>query len=366
MANSNSTTSPTINTCLNVKIKEEKITPPPSPRPEIKKEKDDSSTLENILEATASNSLFDFIDTNTDEKKSVEPVKSSNEILAELFQVFSSAPTDSFLANLNHIKKSSNKKKHKKEKKHKKHKRKDADLSENENNGLGRDSSEKKIKLKKVKKEKDHKKKRSEDKNDDKLLNDSQIKKEKRKSTDEPGHKRHKKRKNEKDILNEITDYRKDHADIDINEYEKQLSEERVSKEAAKTNSTHGKTKIIIKNLKNSAVYEETVKQVEAQDHERAKRLDKKYDDGELSDSSKSKTSGISLSDEETYHRERNEYQERDRREKSYYNKSDRDDKYDSYRTHKDRRRYDDDSYYSRDRHRYGHDNRRRLVPNSL
>lgn len=59
-----------------------------------------------------------------DDKKNIEPLKSSNEILAELFSVFNSAPPEELLNDENLIKISKNRKK---EKKSKKKKRKTSD-----------------------------------------------------------------------------------------------------------------------------------------------------------------------------------------------------------------------------------------------
>jgi len=64
-----------------VKIKQEKPSPPRKKEPE--------EIIDEIIPTLFNNKGND----NTiDDKKSVEPVKSSNEILAELFKVFNAAP----------------------------------------------------------------------------------------------------------------------------------------------------------------------------------------------------------------------------------------------------------------------------------
>lgn len=58
-----------------------------------------------------------------DDKKNIEPLKSSNEILAELFSVFNAAPPEELLNDENLIEISKKKKKDKKKSKKKKRKR---------------------------------------------------------------------------------------------------------------------------------------------------------------------------------------------------------------------------------------------------
>lgn len=269
-----------------IKIKEEKITPPSSPR---------------------------FNDIDPEDKKSVEPAKSSNDLLAELFQVFGST-SDDFLADLG--KKS--KKKHKKEKKHKRNKQNgDAEDSANASKEAKKMKKEKKDKRKDKDKNKEKEKSRDKDKSKEArkvdiskekspirvkrestpLLTESEIKKEKRKS-DGLHHAHHKRRRRElagKD-------------DLDIVEYEKQLSAQKSATEMEKTKPAKGK--IIIKDLKNSSVFEDAVRD---KDRERNRRSSTKNNEGELSDNSiKSRNSEISLSDEETYNIERDRYHGRD------------------------------------------------------
>ncbi|XP_011184991.2 protein Son isoform X1 [Zeugodacus cucurbitae] len=108
-------------------------------------------------------------DTSLDEdKKSITPVKSSNEILAELFQVFNAAPPEELLDDESLLKKSHKHKKHKKEKKNKIKREKDISggegtCSDSEESNLPNDDKEKKYKHK-HKKRKKHKHKDAKDK----------------------------------------------------------------------------------------------------------------------------------------------------------------------------------------------------------
>lgn len=312
-----------------VKIKQEKITPPSSPTHKpinssekqlviVKQEKENNPTDTN--EHLLSESVFATLLAPSDDKKSVELTKSSEELLAELFQSFNTAPP----LTLNDETKSSKKakKKHKKEKK-KKHKKKGRSSSDEDN---GDDKSEKKLKLKKVKKEKK-----------DKLLDEKDIKTEKdkskkRKSDEVTSTCKHKKKKKEKN------EERKD--ELDIDEYEKRLLEKAREEENTKSDHPKVKSKIFIKSFKNSAVYEENVKQAEERKREKERKRDR-YSDGEVqSDSEKSKSSEISLSDEETYERNRSRFYERD----SSYGSRSRDDRHRSPRN-RSRDRYES-SYY--------------------
>lgn len=294
-----------------IKIKEEKITPASSPT---------------------------HADPIEDDKKSVEPAKTSNEILAELFQVFGST-SDDFLADLG--KKS--KKKHKKEKKHKRKKENgDADDSANAS------KEAKKIKKEKRDKRKDKDKNKEKDKSMDAdkskeprkvkekspirvkrepapLLTEGEIKKEKRKGDHLEHHQR--RRRRERELKDD---------DLDILEYEKQLSDQKCAIEMGKTKPAKGK--IIIKDLKNSSVFEDAVRE---KDRERKRRRSStKANEGELSDTSmKSRNSEISLSDEETYNTERDRYYNREQRDGSYHNR----DNYRSERSDRNRsRRYNE------------------------
>lgn len=317
-----------------VKIKQEKFTPPSSPSRNptklsetqlvnVKQESRSNGSIEHIL----SESVFATLLTPNDDKKTVELTKSSEELLAELFQSFNSAPPSTLLVDDAKTSKKA-KKKHKKDKK-KKHRKKGRSSSDEENvdNADKPEKTEKKLKLKKVKKEKK-----------EKTLDGRDIKKEKEKSKkrkpeDPSPASKHKKRKKDKD------DERKD--DLDIDEYEKQLLE-KVRREDNSKSDPKTKSKIFIKSFKNSAVYEENVKQAEERKKEKERKHDKR-DEGELrSDSDLSKSSEISLSDEETYERNRSRFYERD----SYYGNKSRDNRYkDRSPRNRSRDRYES-SYY--------------------
>lgn len=307
-----------------VKIKKEKLTPPSSPshnpstsETTLATVKHEGNSNENIL----SESVFASLLTPNEDKKTVELTKSSEELLAELFQSFNSAPPTTSLIDETKTSKKA-KKKHKKEKK-KKHKKKGRSSSDEENVDKA-EKSEKKLKLKKVKKEKK-----------DKVLDSKDIKSEKdkskkRKLQDPNSTGKHKKRKKERE------EERKD--DLDIDEYEKELLG-KVHREESSKSDSKPRSKIVIKSCKNSAVYEENVKQAE----EKKKEKERKYDKyGDVSESEHSKSSEISLSDEETYERNRSRFYERD----SYYGNRSRDDRYkDRSPRNRSRDRYDS-SYY--------------------
>lgn len=316
-----------------VKIKQEKITPPSSPvrnptSANVKREKEAVDTNEHIL----SESVFATLLTPSDDKKAVALTKSSEELLAELFQSFNSAPPVTLLIDEAKTSKKP-KKKHKKDKK-KKHKKKGRSSSDEENGDDG-DKSEKKTKSKKVKKEKK-----------DKILDEKDIKSEKekskkRKSDDSISISRHKKKRkeNEEEQKNEL----------DIDAYEKQLLE-KVHREEDTRSDPKIKSKIFIKSFKNSVVYEENVKQ--AEERKREKEKERKRDKhNDVSEGEQSKSSEISLSDEETYERNRHRAFERD----SYYGNRSRDERYRDQRSPRNRSR---DRYESRESSYYGHGHR--------
>ncbi|XP_017007618.3 protein Son [Drosophila takahashii] len=106
---------------LNAKIKAESLAPQ---RRSNSKEQDEET------EDSDSSS-------STEDKKAIVPVKSSNEILAELFGVFNAAPPEELLDDKNLLKKKKKVKKEKKEKKAKKKKpsKSDGELSDSEAEG---------------------------------------------------------------------------------------------------------------------------------------------------------------------------------------------------------------------------------------
>ncbi|XP_036326002.1 protein SON [Rhagoletis pomonella] len=101
-----------------------------------------------------------------EDKKSIEPVKSSNEILAELFKVFNAAPPEELLDDESLLKKSHKHKKNKKEKK-KKVKR-EKDLSEGERSDTDSDESNEADDGKEKKSKQKHKKKKKHKHKDEK------------------------------------------------------------------------------------------------------------------------------------------------------------------------------------------------------
>ncbi|XP_016975677.1 protein Son [Drosophila rhopaloa] len=101
---------------LNAKFKADAMAP---------REKSNSNDLRNETDDSESS-------ISTEDKKAIEPVKSSNEILAELFGVFNAAPPEELLDDKNLLKKKKKVKKEKKDKKEKKAKRKKPSRSDGE------------------------------------------------------------------------------------------------------------------------------------------------------------------------------------------------------------------------------------------
>ncbi|XP_055852720.1 protein Son [Episyrphus balteatus] len=98
------------------------------------------------------------------EKKNIEPVKSSNEILAELFMVFNATPPEELLSTDKASRKSKKEHKKSKHKKSKKNKKRKADESGNRSDNESHESENKKIKRENHK----HKHKKSKEKEKDK------------------------------------------------------------------------------------------------------------------------------------------------------------------------------------------------------
>lgn len=251
---------------LHIIIKQEKITP----ERDIKTENGD--TYNNAVQPLPGATNDD------DEKKPMEPVKSSNEILAELFQVLNAAPPNELMqTDLSFLKREKDKsKKHKS--KDKKHKKKKSKIGED---GVS-DSDENKKKRKKSKK----------DKKSDKSSDESE-------KLDKDGkHKKSKKRKKSKSrdstdkvIKKEIKKEKKDES----------LPKEKESnhKSPAKEEPPSKKTKIVFSNLKNSRILENSSTKDEKSRKNKENSIDKS--DGEI-------TSDISLSDEESLINNKREY----------------------------------------------------------
>lgn len=285
-----------------VKIKKEKITPPPSTKDP------------NDFDITN-----DMLDSLLGERKPIaEPIKSSNEILADLFKVFNAAPPtlddDGIDANTQASKR---KKKHKKEKKSKKHKKRSrsGESTYSECDELPKSKKTKKEKVNKS--EKKHKKSKSKERNTDK--DGIVIKKEKCDMTENVV-----KVKIEKDPEDES----KEKSSKDLKSSSEKKAPLGITVSLTKDNDgTTSKRQIVIKSLVNSEVYQNTIKEVEAQQKEREKvrKKDKEKDrekDREKrkkhrsrskdkhnrKESRRSRSSSLSLSDEETYLREREHY----------------------------------------------------------
>ena len=194
-------------------------------------------------------------------------------------------------------------------------------------------------KVKKVKKEKRSKKPST--------GTEVKIKVEKRSYAEDEdrSHSKSKRRKKENDHIVENKE------DLDIKEYEKNLLDNATADRGGAAKRTG---KIIIKSLKNSTIYKDAIREVEAS----SMRSDEKHADYF---SAGSRESSISLSDEETYRKEKEKYYSNyyDSRSASRSTLNNRDFNYDRDRNRHDRRyersisrehrRYYDD----RDRRRY-------------
>lgn len=301
-----------------VKIKQEKLTPPPTPQ------------RESATELSVTNSLLDNI--LNERKPIVEPIKTSDEFLADLFKVFNAAPPTLDDDNTNDSTK---------EKKHKKHKK------------------EKKVKKeKKEKKEKKAKKKRSRtnsDENSDDSGKSKSHKAKKAKKTDKKSKEIDVKTeklevviKREKNDDAKKTSVRNESGsgsiDSVVSTKRSRPNEDKnppMNIQVCLTKDNDGaisKRKIVIKSLVDSSVYQDTLKEVDAQQKEKEKEREKLKErekekakertrDREKRKHSKhrskskdkerrgrSRSSSLSLSDEETYLREKE--QEHDHRHK--------------------------------------------------
>lgn len=314
-----------------VKIKQEKITPPGTP------------THKSTSAASQLNITDDLLDNILGERKPIpEPIKSSNEILADLFKVFNAAPPTLDDDDGTATKDSKKKKKHKKERKVKKEKKRSRTNSETKSSDGDEVAKSKKRKAKKSKSDADESKR----------------------------HKRHKKSKDhgiklenldvfiKKEKIDDVqamaveafkTDTEPKSSDFDQTKAKSSDKNPSMRIQVSVTKDTDGsigKRKIVIKNLADSAVYKDTIKEVDAiqkekEEKEREKHKEKeKHRDIERekrkvkertaerekrkhrSHHSKSKerdhrsraqshSSSLSLSDEETYLRERERERER-------------------------------------------------------
>lgn len=173
------------------RIKKEKVTPPPSPTKELETKLEDVTKIFREPSPEDSQAKIGAPDENNpseavEEKIQAEPVKTSDEILLELFQVFNAAPPDDT---------KSRKKKHKKHKKKSKKKKRDglSDISDSEDEAKG--EKRKKVKVKKEKRSRSRSREKSpktKDRSSKKA--DGEVKKERRDSSENAdktsGHKR--------------------------------------------------------------------------------------------------------------------------------------------------------------------------------
>lgn len=327
----------------NVKIKQEKITPPSTPSAAAGNSDLADNLLDNVL---------------GDRKPEAVPLKSSNEILADLFKVFNAPPPalDSNDDSTEESAKKKHKKKHKKEKKAKKHKKRGT-----ESDGSSKDSAEA-GKLKKVKKEKKRDKRKSD--NDDDNAGDDKSHKKRKKSKDKEKSADKSEIVIKKEKIDKADDSRpksdetkvggkaKSETIVSIkqesttkkspdektkrqritgpssDETKKSIEKIQVSVSTSDPDGVVGRRKIVIKSLVNSAVYQNTLKEVDikkAREKEREKEKEKekerlkererekrkhsrrrsKSNDKPNEKRRRTHSSSLSLSDEETYLRER-------------------------------------------------------------
>ncbi|XP_053657772.1 protein Son-like [Anopheles marshallii] len=143
---------------LNIKIKQEKTTSyEDSSKSETVDKLSIDVNLKNIFSTTITSSSGPEKSSEkvVDVKPAIEPLKSSNEILTELFRVFNAAPPEIIEDDSNDaVEQEKKKKKHKHKKKSKKKKGNESDSGEEEVEHPAEDG-EKRVKKKKIKKEKD-------------------------------------------------------------------------------------------------------------------------------------------------------------------------------------------------------------------
>lgn len=279
-----------------VKVKQERLSPSPP------KQQDDVEALNDIIPKIFSASPKENNNNkrNEEEKKTIEPIKSSNEILAELFRVFNAAPPES-LMNDDFLRKK--KKKHKsKDKKHKKKSKKRGRSSSDE------DDSEERKSHKKHKKKKHKKTKKRDDSSD----GEEHIVKHENSNNEQ------------KDKTSDISDFVISDEDEYMPSVPSPLTSVDIKQEKKDDSPKYAPGKIIIKSLKNSAVF----KEAELSKQKQEKKVHR--DD----------SSELSLSDEETYLKEK---------ELRYYKDKDFYERRSRYHGRGDNRRYRDSS---RDRFR--------------
>lgn len=283
----------------NVTIKQEKITPPSSPKHELAMTDVSDDTL----------NLFRKIvnDEPIESKPLVKPIKSSNQILAELFQVFNAAPpevddVDSKDLPTHHKKSKKSKKKHKKEKKterkskkkHKKHKKSDkneikSEPLSDENDTTSSDSELEatvKAESKRIRIEPDERSGRT-----------KRIKK-------EPKEEKHRSKEESTHSSRKCSHSKTHESSSDqlhsTGDKETMKNDSRLRSDGKATASTSGAStyKIVIKNLSNSALYKESVRQAEAKEKSKS-RMEKCS--SSTSRANDDNDSAFSISDEDEY-----------------------------------------------------------------
>lgn len=309
-----------------VKIKQEKVTPPATPN----RVPSSSAAGLNITDDLLDNIL-------NDRKPAAEPIKSSNEILADLFKVFNAAPptlddnsTDSTTAK---------KKKHKKEKKVKKEKKDKKERKRSRTNSENNSEDSEKSKGHKVKKAKKHDSDGDHVKKRHKKSKEPEIKSEqlevviKREKVDEA-----KKTTVRLETASKSHDGNAAGAAASKQSRPNDEKNPPMNIQVSLTKDNDGaisKRKIVIKSLVDSTVYQDTMKEVDAKQKEkereklkekekskertrdREKRKHTKHRsksiDKERSRNNRSRSSSLSLSDEETYLREKEREREHER-----------------------------------------------------
>ncbi|XP_067615217.1 protein Son [Eurosta solidaginis] len=142
-----------------------------------------------------------------EDKKSIEPVKSSNEILAELFKVFNAAPPEELLNDENLLKKKG--RKHKKQKKEKVKIKKEKELSDGEGSVSDSDDEGKHKHKHKHKKKKTHKVK--DEKHKERSKSKDKSKKDIDKSKERPKSKEKSSEKSKENSRKLLSDSTQDH-----------------------------------------------------------------------------------------------------------------------------------------------------------
>lgn len=256
-----------------------------------------------------------------EEKKNIEPVKSSNEILAELFMVFNATPPEELLSKDKLLSKKI-KKEHKKSSKHKK---------------------------KKKKKRKSDNSDKSDDDDDDDVDDDSPP---------DPDEKKKKKRK--ADNNSEKSDNESVEPESKKIKREKHRHKHKKSKEkdVEKVTAASDGTVIMAADSSSSSKLKHTIKKEPVDEHEtKLEKLQSKSESRSRVErrlrhcTRVEECSDVSLSDEETYLRERNHFKSNDKESTSHVSKYERDRDRDRDRDRKRNSFYrSSGSYYSGER----------------